>query len=101
MFSLALTDQAHHAIAEDGSVSSPKNGGALSAARTVLEALAIAKAGIESMREALSRMPVGCHPLIFYQRVRPFLSGWKANPTLPDGVLYEVWQHGERSRREG
>lgn len=52
--------------------------------------MAIAKAGIESMREALSRMPVGCHPLIFYQRVRPFLSGWKANPTLPDGVLYEV-----------
>lgn len=50
----------------------------------------MARAGIVSMREALSRMPVGCHPLIFYQRVRPFLSGWKANPTLPDGVLYEV-----------
>lgn len=46
--------------------------------------------GIKEMQGALSRMPEGCHPLIFYQRVRPFLSGWKANPTLPDGVLYEV-----------
>lgn len=61
-----------------------------SAARVVLAALAVAHAGIREMREALSRMPVGCHPLIFYERVRPFLSGWKANPTLPNGVLYEV-----------
>lgn len=64
----------------------------------MLEALAVARAGILGMREALKRMPVGCHPLIFYQRVRPFLSGWKANPTLPDGVLYEVgdclWEGG-------
>ncbi|CAM9626638.1 unnamed protein product [Laminaria digitata] len=85
--------EAHHAIAEVGSASTSR---ASSAVRTVLAALAIAKAGIESMREALSRMPVGCHPLIFYQRVRPFLSGWKANPTLPDGVLYE----GVSSRRQ-
>lgn len=56
----------------------------------VLRALAVARDGTVRMRDALSRMPVGCHPLIFYQRVRPFLSGWKANPTLPDGVLYEV-----------
>lgn len=37
---------------------------------------------IESMRE-------GCHPFIFYHRVRPFLSGWKDNPILPDGVIYQ------------
>lgn len=60
-----------------------------------MEALGIAQVGIRSMREGLSRMNVGCHPLIFYQRVRPFLSGWKANPTLPDGVVYEV-----RAQRE-
>ena len=97
--------QAQHAVAEaassartstanpaDPSSNSNSNSSASSikAARVVLEALAVTRAGIISMREALSRMPVGCHPLIFYQRVRPFLSGWKANPTLPDGVLYEV-----------
>eukprot|EP00903_Cladosiphon_okamuranus_P008355 g8036.t1 len=65
------------------------NASSIATARVVLEALAVAQAGIISMRKALSRMPVGCHPLIFYQRVRPFLSGWKANPTLPEGVLYE------------
>ncbi len=69
---------------------SPSNASSAEAARVVLEALAVARAGILGMREALARMPVGCHPLIFYQRVRPFLSGWKSNPTLPDGVLYEV-----------
>ncbi|CAB1097061.1 unnamed protein product [Ectocarpus sp. CCAP 1310/34] len=76
--------EAQHAIAEADSGSD-----ASTAAGVVLDALAVACAGIVSMREALARMPVGCHPLIFYQRVRPFLSGWKANPTLPDGVVYE------------
>ena len=85
--------QAQHAIAEEASCTRTGNSNTadlIAAARGVLEALAVARAGIISMRETLSRMPVGCHPLIFYQRVRPFLSGWKANPTLPDGVLYEV-----------
>ncbi|CAM9258716.1 unnamed protein product, partial [Hapterophycus canaliculatus] len=83
--------EAQHAIAEAGSARSSS-----STARVVLTALAVTRAGIVSMREALSRMPVGCHPLIFYQRVRPFLSGWKTNPTLPDGVLYE----GVSSKRQ-
>lgn len=96
--------QAQHALAEadsarsssgcssddDPSYAVSKAAAGTAAARIVLQALAVTQAGIVSMREALSRMPVGCHPLIFYQRVRPFLSGWKTNPTLPDGVLYEV-----------
>jgi indoleamine 2,3-dioxygenase len=28
-------------------------------------------------------------PYIFYNRVRHFLAGWKGNPLLPDGILYE------------
>lgn len=98
---LPSANQAQHAIAEaestaiHGLPSCPANATAVayeSAASVVLEALGVVQAGIRGMREALSRMPVGCHPLIFYQRVRPFLSGWRANPTLPDGVLYEVRQ---------
>ena len=38
---------------------------------------------------SLEAMSEGCHPFIFYHRVRPFLSGWKHNPTLPSGVVYE------------
>ena len=48
----------------------------------------IAKA-IAKMTDSLATMREGCHPFIFYHRVRPFLSGWKHNPTLPDGVVYK------------
>ena len=42
------------------------------------------------MVDSLENMREGCHPFIFYHRVRPFLSAWKHNPTLPLGVIYEV-----------
>ena len=41
------------------------------------------------MCDSLGAMREGCHPFIFYHRVRPFLSAWKHNPTLPNGVIYE------------
>ena len=44
---------------------------------------------IRGMVASLDTMREGCHPFIFYHRVRPFLSGWKHNPTLVDGVIYE------------
>lgn len=44
---------------------------------------------IEEMCVSLTSMREGCHPFIFYHRVRPFLSAWKHNPTLPLGVVYE------------
>lgn len=37
---------------------------------------------------SIEAMNEGCHPFIFYHRVRPFLSGWKNNPILADGVVY-------------
>ncbi|RYG69750.1 hypothetical protein EON64_01925, partial [archaeon] len=66
--------------------------GELSPARVVIFLTAqlqlIAKA-IQGTCDSLSSMREGCHPFIFYHRVRPFLSGWKHNPTMPEGVLYE------------
>ena len=44
---------------------------------------------LERMTQSLASMREGCHPFIFYHRVRPFLAGWKANPALPNGVKYE------------
>ncbi|HAH11830.1 MAG TPA: indoleamine 2,3-dioxygenase [Alphaproteobacteria bacterium] len=35
------------------------------------------------------RMPERCDPYIYYQRVRPYIHGWKGNPALPDGLVYE------------
>jgi indoleamine 2,3-dioxygenase len=43
---------------------------------------------IELMGISCSHTREGCHPVIFYHRVRPFLAGWKHNPTLPNGIIY-------------
>src|SRR5437879_5436221 len=43
----------------------------------------------EQMRHTLLRMPERCDPYIYYTRVRPYIHGWKDNPTLPRGVVYE------------
>jgi indoleamine 2,3-dioxygenase len=44
---------------------------------------------LESMLQTLERMPERCDEYIYYTRVRPYLHGWKNNPSLPDGIIYE------------
>jgi len=44
---------------------------------------------LKTMCETLDRMPEHCDPYIYYNRVRPYIHGWKDNPALPQGVLYE------------
>jgi indoleamine 2,3-dioxygenase len=51
--------------------------------------LATVQASIESMYATLKRMPEWCDPYIYYQRVRPYIHGWKNHPDLPRGVVYE------------
>ncbi|NIO03669.1 MAG: hypothetical protein GTN74_03375 [Proteobacteria bacterium] len=41
------------------------------------------------MCQTLDRMPENCDPYIYYTRVRPYIHGWKDNPGLPEGLLYE------------
>ena len=46
----------------------------------------------ESMLEVnhiFRKMPEKCDPYIYYHRVRPYIFGWKNNPALPDGLIYE------------
>ena len=45
--------------------------------------------GLEAMTKSMQHLPKRCDPYIFYTRVRPFLSGWKNNPVLPDGLMFE------------
>ncbi len=43
------------------------------------------------------RMPERCDPYVYFQRVRPYIHGWKNNPALPDGLIYEgVAKYGGR-----
>ncbi|UJR20213.1 hypothetical protein I4U23_023344 [Adineta vaga] len=43
----------------------------------------------KTILNTLAKMFNEVDPYIFYNRVRNFLSGWKGNPLLPDGMLYE------------
>ncbi|NXM79791.1 I23O2 dioxygenase, partial [Oenanthe oenanthe] len=44
---------------------------------------------IEAMSEALRQMHDYVDPEIFYSVIRIFLSGWKDNPAMPHGLIYE------------
>ncbi len=51
---------------------------------------------LKSIKEAMlevnhifRKMPEKCDPYIYYHRVRPYIFGWKNNPALPDGLIYE------------
>ncbi len=35
------------------------------------------------------RMPEQCDPYIYFRRVRPYIHGWKDNPALANGVIYQ------------
>nr|AIF73519.1 indoleamine 2,3-dioxygenase [Volvox ferrisii] len=44
---------------------------------------------LQLMQSSLSRMGEGCDPYIYYHRVRTPMSGWRGNPALPQGLIYE------------
>ena len=51
-----------------------------------LQALASAQT---AMRDTLLRMKERCDPYVYYARVRPYIHGWKNNPSLPNGLIYD------------
>jgi indoleamine 2,3-dioxygenase len=53
------------------------------------EALSTLAQALEEMYCLLMRMPEKCDPYIYYHRVRPYIHGWKNNPALPEGLIYE------------
>ena len=44
---------------------------------------------IKKINQIMNRMPEKCDPYIYYNRVRPYIFGWKNNPATPNGVIYE------------
>lgn len=51
--------------------------------------LEIINSSLHNMVKTLKRMPQHCDPYIYYNRVRPYIHGWKDNPALPNGLIYE------------
>ncbi|XP_038951143.1 indoleamine 2,3-dioxygenase 2 isoform X1 [Rattus norvegicus] len=56
---------------------------------TLLEALQQLRLSIQDITRALAQMHDYVDPEIFYLVIRIFLSGWKDNPVMPVGLVYE------------
>jgi indoleamine 2,3-dioxygenase len=56
------------------------------AARALLERMVAVWGAVNAI---FGRMPERCDPYIYFQRVRPYIHGWKDNPALGDGVVYQ------------
>ncbi len=56
---------------------------------TLISALEVIKDAWININTTMSRMPEGCDPYIYYNRVRPYIHGWKNNQALPEGLIYE------------
>ncbi|MHA7818998.1 MAG: PrnB family protein [Erythrobacter sp.] len=53
----------------------------------------------ERINALFDRMPEKCDPYIYFERVRPYIHGWKDNPALPNGVIYEgVERYGSEAQ---
>lgn len=55
----------------------------------LLECLEVMAHTLTAMCNTLERMPEHCDPYIYFNRVRPYIHGWKDNPALPNGLIYE------------
>lgn len=60
------------------------------------EALSEITTCLSTIRAVLARMGEGCDPHIYYSRVRQYMSGWRNNPALPNGLLYGKGKERER-----
>ncbi|XP_004592807.2 indoleamine 2,3-dioxygenase 2 [Ochotona princeps] len=56
---------------------------------TLLQALQRLRGSIQDMTRTLGQMHDYVDPDIFYAVIRIFLSGWKDNPALPAGLIYD------------
>ena len=55
----------------------------------VLKELSNIKESMMEVNHIFRKMPEKCDPYIYYHRVRPYIFGWKNNPDLPEGLIYE------------
>lgn len=65
-------------------------------ATVLVAALKEMSCALDGMYASLCRMVEHCDPFIYFHRVRPYIHGWKNNPALPNGLVYEgVAEYGE------
>lgn len=83
---VAIEAKAGKALALFGPLIEAAETGDADQARILLERMV----GIWGEINALfDRMPEQCDPYIYFRRVRPYIHGWKDNPALDGGVVYQ------------
>lgn len=55
----------------------------------VVAGLAKIRDAWEHINPVFDKMPNKCDPYMYYNRVRPYIHGWKGNPAMPEGLIYE------------
>lgn len=58
-------------------------------ARAVAASLERCNTVWDDVNAIFDRMPERCDPYIYFHRVRPYIHGWKDNPALGEGLVYE------------
>lgn len=83
---VAIEARAGAALAEMSPMTDAVLRGDVEEVRARLESMAVVWSDINAI---FDQMPERCDPYIYFERVRPYIHGWKDNPALPDGVIYE------------
>ena len=93
---VAIEAAAGRALAAFGPVIEASRAGDVAQTRALLEDMGETWKTINAI---FDRMPERCDPYIYFERVRPYIHGWKDNPALPDGIIYEgVEKYGTQAQ---
>jgi indoleamine 2,3-dioxygenase len=83
---VAIEAKAGEALALYGPLIDAAAGGEADRAQVLLQQIVGVWAEINAV---FDRMPEQCDPYIYFRRVRPYIHGWKDNPALDGGVVYQ------------
>ena len=83
---VAIEAAAGKALAAFGPVIEASNAGDIAMTCGLLEGMGKTWKTINAI---FDRMPERCDPYIYFERVRPYIHGWRDNPALPHGIIYE------------
>lgn len=93
---VAIEAAAGGALARFGPIIEASDAREITATRSLLEEVAEIWVRINAI---FDRMPERCDPYIYFERVRPYIHGWKDNPALPNGIIYEgVERYGSKGQ---
>ncbi len=65
------------------------NAAAQNDSHQIERSLNVISAGWDDINAIFDRMTDHCDPYIYFNRVRPYIHGWKDNPALGDGLIYD------------